>query len=285
MRAFLLVVILALSSACAPALHLTRPTPPEGDFGNVRTLSVTVSTDLGKAVENAVVTGLVLGEVPVPIPVDRILKERLVARLQALGYGVCGEAPCGDGAMTVRLTESSVGTEFTGTSMRSNARITAKVVVMQNDGQTPYDFNFWDRRSGRVEEAPLLVQTCADTIAARFEATLRPGRQASTLPLRDGGPLSPGVNMLLSDNWNGAIAFFSQLTQQQPDLDGAWYDLGVAWEAQGDWGQALAAYEQAAARSRRDMYVDAVQAARRMAPAQPPQPQPMAVPPQIIPVQ
>lgn len=277
--------MIALSSACAPALHLTRPTAPEGDFGNVRTLSVTVSTDMGKAVENAVVTGLALGEVPVPIPVDRILKERLVARLQALGYGVCGEAPCGDGAMTVRLTESSVGTEFTGTSLRSNARITAKVVVKQNDGQTPYDFNFWDRRSGRVEEAPLLVQTCADNIAARFEATLRPGRQASTLPLRDGGPLSPGVNMLLSDNWSGAIAFFTQLTQQQPDLDGAWYDLGVAWEAQGDWGQALAAYEQAAARSRSDMYVDAVQSARRMAPAPPPQPQPMAVPPQIIPVQ
>ena len=141
--------------------------------------------------------------------------------------------------------------------------------VKQSDGAEPYDFSFWDRRTGRVEEAPLLVRASADAIANSFARTLLPGTAKSTLPLEDGGPLSPGVNMLLSSNWTGAIGYFTVLTQQQPDLSGAWYDLGVAYEANGDWAQALAAYEQAAARDRKRTYLDAVSAARRMAPAQP----------------
>lgn len=168
--------------------------------------------------------------------------------------------------MIVRLTESAVGTEFTGSSLRSRSRIRARVVVRQHDAQEPYDYTFTDRRSGRVEEAPLLVRASADSIAANFAATLLPGRASSKMTLEDGGPLSQGVNMLLSSNWDGAINYFSQLTQQQPDLAGAWYDLGVAWEARGDWGQALAAYEQAAARDRKAMYLEAVESARRSAP-------------------
>lgn len=276
------VLLLASLMGCAPALHFTRPTPPEASLGNVRTLSVNVSTDVGSTVENAVVKGLVMGEIPVPINVDAVMKERLSLRLQQLGYVVCPAAPCGEGEMNVRLTESAVGTEFTGNGLRSRSRITAKVKVKQHDGQEPYSFTFWDRRSGRVEEAPLLVRNSADAIAASFAATLLPGRQKSVLPLEDGGPLSEGVNMLLSSNWDGAISHFTQLTQQQPELSGAWYDLGVAWEARGDWSQALAAYEQAAARDRKRTYLDAVETARRMAPpvASAPVPVPIPIPAQ-----
>jgi tetratricopeptide (TPR) repeat protein len=89
--------------------------------------------------------------------------------------------------------------------------------------------------------------------------------------------------MLLSSQWDSAISYFTQLTQQEPDNAGAWYDLGVAWEAFGDWGQALAAYEQAASRERKRTYLDAVTAARRRAPVvTPPTAQQV---PQIIPPQ
>ncbi|MDP3157427.1 MAG: tetratricopeptide repeat protein [Archangium sp.] len=275
-----LFVLLVAFSGCAPVLRFTRPTPPEASLGNVRTLSVSVKTDMGKAVENAVITGLVMGEIPVPIAVDGVVKDRLSARLEQLGYVVCPSAPCGEGEMTVLLTESAVGTELTQNGLRSRSRLRARIKVKQLDGQEPYDFTFWDRRSGRVEEAPLLVRNSAESIAGNFAATLLPGRQNAELPLEDGGPLSPGVNMLLSSNWDGAIGYFTQLTQQQPELDGAWYDLGVAWEARGDWGQALGAYEQAAARDRKRNYLDAVDSARRMAPpvAAAPVPVPIPVP-------
>ena len=266
MKQIMGALVLCLSAGCAPSLRFTRPTPPEASLGNVRTLWVSVSTNVARNVENAVVSGLLSGEIPVPVSVDGVMKERLSARLQELGYVVCPAAPCGDGEMMVRLTESAVGTEFTGNGLRSHSRITARVKVKQLDGQEPYDFTFWDRRSGRVDEAPALVRGSADSIAQSFAVTLLPGRQRAELTLEDGGPLSQGVNLLLSSNWDGAISYFTQLTLQQPDLGGAWYDLGVAWEARGDWSQALVAYEQAAQRSRKRMYLDAVESARRMAP-------------------
>ena len=264
-------LVLCLSAGCAPSLRFTRPTPPQGTFGNVRTLSMTVSTDVGKNIENAVVSGLLTGEIPVPVSVDRVMKDRLSVRLQELGYFICPAAPCGEGELIVRLTESAVGTEFTRNGLRSHSRITARIVVKQLDGQEPFDFTFWDRRSGRVDEAPELVRGSADSIAQSLAATLLPGRQRAELTLEDGGPLSQGVNLLLSSNWDGAISYFTQLTQQQPELGGAWYDLGVAWEARGDWGQALVAYEQAAAHDRKRMYLEAVESARRMAPPPPQQ--------------
>jgi hypothetical protein len=276
-----LLLIAVTLTGCAPVLRFTRPTAPEGSLGNVRTLSVNVSTDVSKTVENAVVTGLVMGEIPVPVSVDGLVKERLSARLTALGYVVCDAAPCGEGEMNVRLTEAAVGTEFTGSSLRSRSRITARVKVKQHDGQEPYDFTFWDRRSGRVEEAPILVRNSAEAIAQRFAASLLPGKQRAEMTLEHGGPLNDGVDLLLSSNWDGAIGYFTQLTQRQPELTGAWYDLGVAWEARGDWGQALVAYEQAASRAQKPMYLDAVESARQMAPppqAQQPAPVPVPIP-------
>ena len=194
--------------------------------------------------------GIVLGEIPVPISAESVVRERLVARLQRLGYGVCPEAPCGEGAMKVTLTESEVATQLTSSGLRARSRIRINVKVRAADGSEPYDFDFWDNRSGSVAEAPLLVQGCADTIANRFERSLVPTQQTAKLPLEDGGELSPGVNLLLAGSWNAAARYFDDLTKRAPDLAGAWYDLGVAYEAQGFWPSALAAYEQAAMRDR-----------------------------------
>lgn len=284
MRLVFPVVVVLFTVGCAPTLYLTRPTPPEGDFGAVRTMPVTVHTNVGRNVEQAVTAGLLTGEIPVPVSVDNVVKERFAARLQSLGYGVCPQAPCGDGEMNIQLLESIVGTEFTSSGLRSNVRLRARVKVRQADGQEPYDYTFWANRTGHVTEAPQLVHAAAEAMASTFASTLMPGREQSEITLEDGGSLKPGVNMLLSSNWDGAIGFFNQLVQTEPDNGGAWYDLGVAWEAFGDWGQALSAYEQAAARDRKKAYLAAVEQARRRAPQrQPGQPQapvPQPIPPQ-----
>lgn len=264
-RLFVMVLTVAGASSCAPVLLITRPVASEGTFGSVRTLSVDVATDMKKAVEHSVLTGLVMGEIPIPVPVNTAVKNRLVSKLQGLGYVVC-EAPCGDGTLQVRLTESSVNSEFTRDGPRVNVRLAARAVVHQNDGREPYDFSFWANRSGRAEEAGLIVQNAAEAIASRFEQSLVPGTSTARLPLEDGGELTMGVNYLLSGNLEGALGYLQQLTQSQPQLAGAWYDLGVAWEARGDWGQALTAYERAAALQRKNLYLDAVVTARRALP-------------------
>lgn len=282
-RTTLLLAVVLAASGCQTVLRFSHPAAPDGSFGNVRTLSVGIAT-VANHTENAVVSGLLRGELPVPINVEQLVKERIEARLGVLGYTVCPTAPCGDGAMDIMVTESEVGTELTSSGPSSHSRITIRVVVRQRDGQTPYDFNFWDRRTSGPEQAQALVARCADNIADRFQATLTPGRAWSELPLEDGGALDVGVNMLLSSQWRPAITHFTQLTQSQPEYDGAWYDLGVAWEAEGDWSQALLAYERAAALKRKRNYLDAVEAARAMAPEQQ-VPQPMPTPVKPIPLE
>ncbi len=247
-------------------------------MGSVRTLSVEVRTDVGKAATSSVVGGLLRGEVPVPVPFDGAVRAQLVARLEALGYAVCPSAPCGDGAMSVLLLESEVNTALN--SGEATARVRAHVVVTQRDGTSPYDFTFWSSRSGRPPEIPALVRGCAEGVATRFEATLRPGSVVATIPLEDGGPLAPSVSRLLAEDFRGAADTLMQLTAQQPELAGAWYDLGVAWEAQAAWGEAASAYEKAAGLSRKPLYRDALSSARSLAP---PAPTPMAVPPRILP--
>ena len=253
-------------SGCQTVLRFTHPTAPEGDFGGVRVVSLEVQTAKGQQVESALTNGLLRGEIPVPVNVDQLVKDRFTTALQQLGYEVCPGAPCGDGALTVTVTPSEVGTEITQPGPRSHSRITVRTVLRRSDGQEPYDFSFWDRRSGGPGQAPQLVDLCAQNIAARFTSSLMPGSATTEVPLEDGGPLSQGVNLLLSSQWDEAIAYFRELATSQPSLDGAWYDLGVAWEARGDWTQALAAYEKAAGLNRKGRYLDAVATARRNAP-------------------
>ncbi len=253
------------ATGCTTTLRLTRPGPPEGTLGAARTLSVSTST-VNKNIGDAVVQGLMLGEIPVQVNAEKLVAEKLVARLQGLGYSVCPQPPCGEAAMNLTLTQSEVGTQLTSNGLRSHSRIRVNIKVSARDGTTPYDFDFWDNRSGPAEAAPVLVEACADTIANRFERSLQPTQETARLPLEDGGPLSGGVNLLLSGSFVSAAQYFEDLTRRQPDLDGAWYDLGVAYEAQGLWPQALAAYEQAAQRNRSMSYRDAVETAQRMVP-------------------
>ncbi len=262
----LALALLGATSCSSAALRLTRPLPPEGSFGSVRTLSVDVTTNVGRAVENAVVAGLVLGEVPLPLPVDAVVKQELQARLTGLGYQVCPQAPCGDGAMQVRLTESSVNPAMTRGGMEVNVRLEGHFVVRASDGRTPYDWTFWARRSGALERAPLLVQDAAAGMGQEFEKSLTPRRVVATLPLEEGGPLDQGVVLLLSGELDGALAYFTRLTAEQPMLAGAWYDLGVAQEAKGDWVQARTAYSRAAAMNGKRLYTDAAATARELAP-------------------
>lgn len=232
-------------------------------------MSVTVATNMRQAVDESIANGLLTGSIPIPVPVNEVVRSAFTARLQQLGFGVCEAEPCGDGAMRIEMLESSVNSQMTERGIEARVHLKARVHVRQPDGQEPFDWTFWDTRTGGVAGAPVLIRACADQLAARMAATLEPRTASASLPLVDGGPLSGGVNLLLSSNWNGAVDYFGKLTQEQPDLDGAWYDLGVAYEAAGDWRQALGAYERAAALKRSRTYLDAVDTARRMAPPAP----------------
>lgn len=222
-------------------------------------------------VANAVFGAVFFVEVPIPVPIDQTVRDSIVHALEGLGFAVCPAARCGDGAMEVVIVESGLNAKPFKDNPRFEAHVRARVKVRQNDGHELYSFKFDTHRFGPPDQAPQLLRACADAIAEDVRRTLLPRWVSSKVPLEDEGPLSPGVQMLQSSDWSGAIRFFTQLTQEQPELAGAWYDLGFAWEASGDWGRALAAYEQAVARLRSSTYVDAL-AVAQMQLARPAQP-------------
>ncbi len=273
MRSFASLFIAALALGCAPTLRYNRQLPPRASLEPLRSLSLDARSDMKNVAQQAVMGGLLRGEIPIPVPTHPAVAIALRARLQQLGFTVCTPAPCGDGAMTVELLESEVNGRMTDSGAMARVRLKARVLVTPTQGEPVYDWDFSATRNGRQGDAGQLVASAAEGIADTFASTLLPGREQVRLQLEDGGALSPGVNMLLSSNWDGAVAYFSQLTREQPELDGAWYDLGVACEGKGDWVGALGAYEQASARSRKSHYLSAVRAARAR---QPP-------PPQLIP--
>lgn len=271
--------LLVVLSGCAPSLYVTRATAPQATLGPVRTVSVEASSNMSQSVGDAVMKGLFMGTISVPIATHTAVASKVRGRLAQLGYQVCEPAPCGDGVFHVNVVESAVDNQITSSGPRARAFIKARMFVTLPDGQTPFDYTFWDTQYGSSGRAAQLVDAVATQLAGRFEATLLPGSERVKFPLDDGGDLSPGVNLLLSSNWDGAIAYFSDLTQKQPELAGAWYDLGVAYEVKNQWPQALGAYEQAAARSRKSYYLQAVSTARANQPPPQVQPIPLEAPP------
>ncbi len=274
MRHVALVLVSSLSFSCASTLVYRRPLPPEGSFGDVKTLSVEARSDMKQAVKQAVTSGLLRGEVPIPIPTHPVVAAALERTVRQLGYEVCEPAPCGDGTMEIELLESAVNKHFSSDGSYTRARLMAQVKVTPHGATEPvYSWTFTSTRTGGVDEAARLVAGAAEGIAETFSSTLLPREERISVKLEDGDELAPGVNLLLSSQWEAATQFFSELVREQPGHDGAWYDLGVACEANGDHVCALSAYQQAAALARKKHYLAAVSASQRRQPA----------PPQLIP--
>lgn len=272
MRSLPFILIVALTG-CAPSLYVTRPTPPAASLGPVRTVAVEASSDMRQSVGDAVMKGVFMGTISIPIATHTAVANKVKQSLAQLGYQTCEPAPCGDGTFRIQVVESAVDNQITSSGPRARAFIKARMFMTLPDGQVPFDYSYWDTQYGSSGRAAQLVDMVAANLAGRFVGTLSPGSERVEFPLDDGGDLSVGVNMLLSSNWDGAIAYFSDLTQKQPELAGAWYDLGVAHEVKGNWPQALGAYEQAAARNRKQYYLQAVSNARAHQP--PPEVQPI----------
>ena len=215
-------------SSCTPALTIRRLAPPAGALGPGRTVSLTVSA-----------------------------------------------APCGDGALEVALDEarfteqvipaSKVDPEleakvaavvasggFTSDATVPQKLLTAgfktRVTFTQQDGVVMY------RRPQNLEKS--VVGTMAEfsrqvtrELAAAFEEQLSRHAPFAPVLLEGGGPLNAGLALLHESKWKEARDSFHKLAQEQPDLDGAWYDLGFASEVQGDWSAALTAYREALKRA------------------------------------
>ena len=258
MRLSLLSLCLLLT-ACAPALTMQRLRPPQATLGSAHKVQVVVTPGA---------TDTVAGDTE---RVSARVRGGLVQRVSALGYELCLEAPC-DGVLEIVLTDVAFGelppevetadslrmkammqmalsqagfSSNTSSGPRLSGRLTARVTLTQADGKVSFRHVFSQQTSAQGKPLQDVTKETIDAVVKGFGDLLE--RQAPTMrvTLEVGGPLNRGVEMLHKAEWPGAAAWFTELTHSQPELDGAWYDLGVALEAQGEWEPALEAYRAA----------------------------------------
>ena len=257
------LLCLGLASGCATTNIPVIKTAPEGDFGPVRTLAVDSSTATAQVIDHAVVSGVFRRSVPVPITVHPYVEERVRARLQKLGFQLCAPAPCGDGIMHITLEESQVNQHWGPDGASATARVVAHLQVVTNAGANPYGFRFTRTETGPVNDGQRLVALVAEEVADGLEQTLTPTNQRLWYTVDDGGVLGLGVNMLAANDFDGAARYFQSVVARTPNLAGAWFDLGVAWEAKNNWIEAAKAYEQAALLKRDHRYMRAARISRQ----------------------
>jgi hypothetical protein len=265
-----------LASACSPALTMRRLSPPKAVLGTAHTVHVHVTP---------APSDVVPGETE---RVSEAIRRKFSERLTAAGYAVCPQLPCGDGVLEVvlddvafdgktpsappapKVSEMTALMDLHGFRFSSNSapgqdgvRLVVRVTLTQAGVQVgvPSISTQLVNRQASVND---MLKEAEDAVVSRFGDEL--GRQTPLVevPLEGGGPLNRGVEMLHAANWAGAVTYFTELTRTQPELDGAWYDLGFAHEAQNEWAAALEAYRQAAQRAKKPHYTSAVSVAERL---------------------
>lgn len=247
-----LALALVLLSACGPALTMRRLSPPRGALGPGKTISLAVTGT------NEVIAGTAER-------VDQAFRDAFTERLGALGYTLCPAEPCGDGVLEVIVEQAALteGEEVAGSTppaKRVSAELKTRLIFTQPGGTILY------RRSLSLSKAavgplPDLAHRALRELAAAFAEQLSRQTPLVVVQLEGGGPLTAGLELIHEAEWKKANEYFTRLTREQPDLDGAWYDLGLVLEVQGDWPAALTAYREALKRAQKPHYERAATAA------------------------
>lgn len=239
--------------ACAPALTLKRLERPKLALGDVQTISIAVAP-------NAQLEALTF-----PGEQTRVLdffRDTFTRELRA-AFKVCPTPGCGDGELRLEV-ETFAFDEAMTESFVPTAALTVRLAFTRADGGGAP----WKSSSQRTSSGPSSPSARMKTMIHELAKDLADEVRAST-PLHEvrvegGGPLDEGVRRLHQADWAGAAALFETLTREHPELDGAWFDLGFALEAQNKWVSALAAYEEAARRAQKPHYEAAVRELREM---------------------
>lgn len=272
-----LLLLLALT-ACTPALKIKRLSPPEQVLGTARTVRIEVTPAANDALP---------GE---PLPVSEEAKTRLAERIKAAGYTVCTTPGCGDGVLQVKLDQVVVGGpdamphrptfEMMETAMRVvrgqfkssepaappaekvHVLLEGSLTLQQADGKVGFRQRF-SNSNASVGTPGDVLRAALDSLAKGLGERLSLQAPLREVTLEGGGPLNRGLELIHAGDFAGAAAYFTELTRTQPELDGAWYDLGFALEAQSRWQPALQAYEEAEKRAQKPHYRNAANAVRR----------------------
>jgi tetratricopeptide (TPR) repeat protein len=199
--------------------------------------------------------------------------------LELAGYTVCSPSPCGDGVLELTITESSfvlqaqqespqaaamkaqleatmaaygfssAGAVWTSSNDIVKAKLDLVAQLTLPGGKVTFKRDAHRQLDDRGKAPSTVMKESLEVVSKELFEPLRRNTPLAQVPLEGGGPLNRGVELLHEKKFVEAASYFAELSKSQPELDGAFYDLGFALEAQSAWEPALAAYREAAQRA------------------------------------
>lgn len=272
LRSFCLL-LLSLSSACAPRLYLRHETPPALDAAGITSVTVQgVTPQAGPNVLQALIDPMSGLAAAVLEPEVVNLTERELMQTCAMAVANrCTAQPCqpAEGVLQVQLTavRATGGTapapnQTSGTALTVTTEAT--FTLTRNDGQRVFSQNYFGRRSGptpsvskdgrtnyadaliSVQNAARLAQQALGGMVSSFAADLKPGETTDTLLLEEPDALKPAVKAAIDGDLEGAMQQHQTYLQTNPNDGRAWANVGAIHSVRGQFQEAINAYERAA---------------------------------------
>jgi tetratricopeptide (TPR) repeat protein len=231
MHGLVTFVLLVVVSGCAPSLTLRRLARPSAALGDVRSFSLEVVPD--KNTETLKDGG----------KISELVKANFGEALKSSRFTQCAPAPCGDGALRIALRDTWLDAPMT-------ERPTPLVTLGADVTFTPANGGpaRTQRSTSSVETRnppDIVMRGMINDFATRFLERFAPRSSFTELTLKACDGCNPGLAQLHRGEWEAAATTFRALTTARPDDTDAWFDLGVALEAQGLWQSALEAFRKA----------------------------------------
>lgn len=287
---FVPVVFLVAFTACAPRLQLRRETPPGLDTQNITTVSVLgVTPQAGPNVLQTLIDPMSgLAAATLEPEVVHQVEQRLAQRCALNVVARCSTPPCpgSEGTLSIQLTEVRArgGTPPVGRNTQGDeATVTTRATfsLTRADGAPVFSQSYFGRRSGptptfnarngtnnyaeslmSIPLAARLAQQALFAMVDAFVEDLIPGQTTDTLLLEDPEPLKPAVKAATDGNLANAVQLHQTWLQTNPNDGRAWSNLGAIYSVQGQFQDAIAAYERAAQLGGNARFAQEVEAAR-----------------------
>jgi hypothetical protein len=267
-RLSLLLAALA-ASACSPRLYLRHETPPDLDSQNITTVSLLgVTPQAGPNVLQTLIDPMSgLAAAVLEPEVVHHVEQRLVQRCALAVVPRCSTPPCNgaEGTLSVQLTEVSArgGTMPTaqGGGVAASVITRAIFTLTRADGARVFSQSYSGQRSGPTPTVN--TRTGSNNFAeSLMSVPLAASLAQQAMLLEDPEPLKPAVKAATDGNLAGSIQMHQAWLQNNPNDGRAWSNLGAIYSVQGQFQEAIAAYERAAQLGGNERFAEEVVAAK-----------------------
>jgi tetratricopeptide (TPR) repeat protein len=255
MRRVLLLLVM-MCTACAPRVAMTVRAPARVPLGPVKKVSILTHDSR----------------------IGQVMRERARYELTADGYfsvvKLCGTASCEPVDAFVRLYELEVRAAQGPRGPAMNVAIETDVV--SGDGRPLTSKRIRTRQADLgATPPPTMAERLATELAAEAVAELAPPKSKTWLVFEDAAPFQLGIKQTLDGRLDAARRTFQDMIDANPKTAGAYFNLGIVLELQGDPAGARTQYTKAVALANKPEYAEMLaafeqrQAAQRQVEAPP----------------